>query len=380
MQRLDLAQLTSELEYRQENRRDYTAGTRGMSLYYHGPFVGSDWTLSFRKNNIIEKRLGFSVTPHALSQLVSRAGITLNELTKIVTKGTDKERVGLAVWVTTRLNENPTSCLIRTSHGFWEDPRVVGVLDSRFRCDSSYGVLTELLALGLGFELKGILFHSAYLNDEYMTLKLVNKIEGAIAEPGLMLEYSEVGREPILRPIVVTQHGTIIPNAPVVPIQQQGTIVTLDRVKKTLRIARVFVKRYIDCNNNTLPKSLDAKTLLKEQGIMGHELANIIGRFNKTEMTQRDLVNAISGYAHRSTSLGYDGVTTLEMVAGSVLDSIMWGTSNNGTEKEVSKQGKKPAKGHAKAKASNTPERDARLGPIRRGNAKGTDETATALA
>ncbi len=342
---LDLAQLTNELEFRHDNRKDYGVSTKNIQVQL--PMAkGQSLLLSFFDPADPDKQgvvLTFPMGGNAITDLCNLTHFPYSELLRVIRKGTDHERSTLGNWLTVRLNQNPTHLTLRTFPRFWEDPLIVAMLLRKDLAQSSMTVLNQIL--GLSLAIKGLEFQSASLTDNYMTVKVVG-LPSAKGGPraGLMFQYSETGSLSVVRPTLTLEDGSII-----IPRTHMMTWdgASAEQAKSVIMGARSAGRTYQDIANRKVPASFDIKQMLLAVNIPTEVIKGVMGQFQKAEPTHQNLVAAVARYAATSRVIDFDRATELESLAGSLLDftneswelyKLTEATNGNGSAKKASKK------------------------------------------
>lgn len=374
---LDLAQLSNELEFRNDNRKDWLTNTKDMTVSLPMD-VEQSWLVSF-STGPQDPAVSYEMAKTAISQLASLTHMPYTELVRVANKGTVNERKELGRWLTTRLNENPTIRLMRVMPQFWDSPIVAAILDKSHSSKTSYSVLNAIL--GLSLEVKGLLFESADLTESYMTVVVMGGSTKEGYRAGILFQHSEIGLMSAMRPVVQTPDGINI--IPTTHLMVDWDTVTVEQAKETLIGARSAARAYEALVNRKIPESCDLKAFLTQRAGLTPDDVRQICKWYETigDRTHRSLVHCVARLANRR-GVEYARALSYQLEAGQILDFTSdvfmvfkktEGHKGNGKGKAAKEQGTKRAKAGSKD-AAGGPAKPATRQPAVSGGDKGTEQ------
>jgi hypothetical protein len=312
----------------------------------------------------------FALNRFAIGQIASHTKIPM-QLIDLLSAGTEREKVELGNLLTVRLQENPTSRMIRTLSSLEGVPHVRAFLSDRYRRLDNYDLAEAVLPVLSS--LKGLEVNSCEITDERMYIKAswpkmqykVGRARDAggdmvddIVQAGLVVSNSEVGSgalrvEPFLMRLVCV-NGMIAADSGVkryhVGRQHQGTFegevgsayelytdetLALDdaaffgKVVDTTRAVltdegkfQKVVERMIEAAGERLDKKADIETavtvLAQKVKLNEGERGLVLRHFIEGgDLSRWGMVNAVTRASADVDD--YDRATQLEKVGGQVL-------------------------------------------------------------
>jgi hypothetical protein len=304
---LDLAQLTSELEYRHDNRRDFIIGTETVAI----SVVNNEPRITFRDS--YEKVGDFAMTRPMVEQVAECAGIMTARRAAdvLMVYGSEAERKALAHYLTVVISETPRAVRIRTVSEFMEEPKATAFLSTQAQLGmSSFQMLTHVL--GVMAEV-GLAYLEGHVGDEYVTMKFVGE-----DKLGVMIQYSEIGR-------VNKIYGLALFEDRVAVTHKSLDWTTLDTT--LVAESRDYLRSDMSQDNvQILANNFSIEALLEHfrPSLKRDERRRVIFHYNKriqsdTMPTNLAVVYALSKYA-KLAEISYERKLEFEQFAGTVLE------------------------------------------------------------
>ena len=347
-----IEQLTNELEFQSENKRDFIINTTKLKV---GPSLDSNFgevIFSVPGN----KTFRYSMSEHMLGQLSVHAGVPL-ALVKSMLIGTDKEKQVITKLLTVRLQENESIRMIRTMGRFWDVPYARAFLSDRYKEIDNYSVLNAILPVVRAN--KDLKIMSASVSETNLYLKIINESSkaevdvGDVVKAGITISNSEVGAGALrinflLYRLSCKNGATIAEGSQLrknhVGRRHRGVGYSWEVKPEDSENVAAFLAQVVEIANDVLGDQKffqdvvarmkitkfnvikgDHKAILgaigKRYGLLVHEQDAILKLLAKEDsMSQFGLINAITKYAGTSKVPSYDRATQLEAVGGSLID------------------------------------------------------------
>lgn len=344
---LDIGTLTSTLEFRHENRRDFVVNTLAMRLKWEEDKV----TLKLVGPTVIP----LDVTHHALHQISTHCGMPFQFVSSILEKGSVLEKEAVIHLMNVRLHANPAQRLIRTIREVLEPERMVAFLSDRYLRIDNWPLLNAILPVIRNDTRNRIV--ATHVDDTHFYIKVINTEStaqigkdpvknskgekvGDIIQSGVLISNSEVGLGSVqIRPFIVrlvclngmvatTEFGTSRK-------MHVGPIIT-DGDKNDNEVFLQNIANNVEAllSDTSVIKKLaglfeNAKTfkVTGDVGLLWESLKTSYG-FSAAEVsvmtpetvnTKFDLVNVITYYAGSSRKVTVARATELEIIAGRIL-------------------------------------------------------------
>lgn len=364
-QGLTLNELADELEYQQENKRDFIIQTK--AAYIVPEFAEQGPYGIVIKNG--KQQEGFELSRHTMTQLATHTKVPIS-LIDVMAQGTKRERAELGQLLTVRLQENNTKRMIRTLVRREDgEPYARAFLSDSYRRMDNYD-LAEAVIPTLN-ELKGLELKSCDITETRMYLKMTypdnafdmgrpardskERKVGDIVEAGMVISNSEVGAgrilvEPLLH-ILRCLNGMVFNEAGVRRRhvgrahgngwEDDGFELFTDETK-ALDDAAFFAKvrdtvvstltdegkfenmviRFMEKRGEKIvghPQAV-VQELAKKYTLAQEESQSVLKHLiNGGDLSQFGLINAVTA-AGRSKKLTYDRCSELERMGGNILE------------------------------------------------------------
>lgn len=282
---MTLARLTSELEYQSENRRDFIIGTETMAV----SIVDGVPRVSFRDSN--DKPQSYMMTRHMLSQVAEFTELLpgTRATAVLLDYGSAKEQKALCSYINAVLFEKPKPMGVRTVGRFWEDPKAVAFVDARFKTQSHFATLTNVLGLAGPYELK---YAFGNFTDTYMILGLLSP-DGT----GIVVQHSEVGLKSLVSGCVYYEDDKALLMPTILASQMFDGELTDPLVADSRQSALDLNDDYISVGSAAhLSEDTNLHQFLSEMGLGKGSTLAVIRKCGKTP-SHKDIVRAVGQHA-----------------------------------------------------------------------------------
>lgn len=202
---LTLQELADELDFQQEQKRDFVVSTEVMTV---GIDPDGNSNLAFSDTSRKKHRhFDYQMSRHMMTQVAAHTKVPIT-IIDTMSKGTRNEQIAMANLLGVRLSENPTTRTVRTLGRREGDPYARAFLSDRYRALDNYDLAQAVLPIVN--ELDGMLkIESCDITETRLYIKLrypsnaydIGKIVdpktgrkvGDIIESGVVISNSEVG-------------------------------------------------------------------------------------------------------------------------------------------------------------------------------------------